>query len=128
MFKGERCYGDTILEIRSHFKPTETFQYTHFTSSHATGVKKGFFKGEAFRLLRTKSSKYLFEESINNFKSHLRVRGYPDNLVNKVLAEVKFTDRESALQQKPQGEKNKLTPFVAQYNPSVHQCLVLEKC
>ena len=119
MFKGERCYGDAILEICTHFKPTETFQFTHFTSSHAKGVKKGFIKGETFRLLRTKSSKNLFEESINNFKSHLRVRGYPDNLVNKVLAEVKFTDRESALQQKPQGEKNKLTPFVTQYNPSV---------
>ena len=53
----------------------------HFTSSHATtGVQKGFVKGEAFRLLR-KILKKLFEGSINNFKSHLRVRGYSDNLV-----------------------------------------------
>ena len=40
-------------------------------------------------------------------------------LVNKVLAEVKFTDRKSALQQKPQKVKNGLMPFVTQYNPSV---------
>ena len=81
-------------------------------------MKKGFSKGKAFRLLRTNSSKKLFEESINNFKSQ-NVRGCPDNPVINVLAEVKFTDRESALQQKLQGEKNKLRPFVTQYNPSV---------
>ena len=119
VFKGERFYEDVILDIRTHFKPTETFQYTHVNSWHAPGVKKGFSKGKAFRLLRTNSSKKLFAESINNLKSHLRVRGYPDNLVINVLAEVKFTDRESALQQKLQGEKNKLRPFVTQYNPSV---------
>ena len=49
----------------------------------------------------------------------MRVRDYPDNLVNKALAEVKFTDRKSALQQKLQKVKNGLMPFVTQYNPSV---------
>ena len=45
--KGERFYEDPILDIRTHFKPTQTFQYTHFTSWHAPGVKKGFSKGKA---------------------------------------------------------------------------------
>ena len=36
-----------------------------------------------FRLLKTDSSKPTFKENIKNFRSHLRVRGYPDNLVNK---------------------------------------------
>ena len=48
----------------------------------------------------------------------MRVPGYRDNLVNKLLAEVKFTDRQSALQQKPQKVQNGLMPFVTQYNPS----------
>ena len=82
-------------------------------------MKKGFIKGEAVRLLRTNSSKTTFEESVKNFRSHLHVRGYPDNLVNKVLAEDKFTDTKSALQQKPQKVQNGLMPFVIQYNPSV---------
>ena len=82
-------------------------------------MKKGFIKGEALRLLRTNSSKATFEENVENFRSHLRVRGYSDNLENKILAEVKFTDRKSALQQKPQKVKNGLMPFVTQYNPSV---------
>ena len=53
----------------------------HFTSSHATtGGKKDLLKAKHLDF-REKSSKNLFEGSINNFKSHLRVRGYPDNLV-----------------------------------------------
>ena len=117
VFKGERFHKDSILDITTHFKPTEKFQYTHYTSCHAPGMKKGFIKGEALRLLRINSSETKFEENIRNFKSNLRVQGYPDYLVNKVLAEVKFTNR-SALEQKPQRMQSGLIPFVTQYNPS----------
>ena len=47
------------------------------------------------------------------------VRGYPDYLVNKVLAEVKLTNRISALEQKPLRVQSGLMPFATQYNPSV---------
>ena len=57
VFKGERFIKESILDIKTHYKPTETFQYTHFTSCHPPGVKRGFIKGEAIRLLRTNSSK-----------------------------------------------------------------------
>lgn len=118
VFKGERFNKESILDIRTHFKATETFQYTHFSSCHAPGVAKGFIKGEALRLLRTNSSKPLFEENISNFKSRLRERGYPSDLVEKILSEVKFTERKSALQEKQKVRKN-ILPFVTQYNPSV---------
>ena len=118
VFKGERFYEESILDIRTHFKPNETFQYTHFSSCHAPGVAKGFIKGEALRLLRTNSSKALFEENINNFKSRLSDRGYPKNVVEKTLIEVKFEERKYALQEKQKVRKN-ILPFVTQYNPSV---------
>ena len=92
---------DAILDVRTHFKPTETFQYTHFGSCHPQGVKKGFIKGEALRLLRTNSSKIIFEEKITNFKAHLLQRGYPEDLINTTLSEVNFKDRKLVLQQKP---------------------------
>ena len=57
VFKGERFITESILDIKTHYKPTETFQYTHFTSCHNPGVKRGFIKGEAIRLLRTNSLK-----------------------------------------------------------------------
>ena len=31
IYKGDRFRNDSILDIRTHYKPTETFQYTHFT-------------------------------------------------------------------------------------------------
>ena len=108
MDKGERFERDAILDVRTHFKPTETFQYTHFGSCHPQGVKKGFIKGEALRLLRTNSSKLIFEEKITNFKAHLLQRGYPEDLS---LSEVNVKDRKLALQQKPKTNL-RILPFV----------------
>ena len=52
-YKGERFCNQGILDIRTYFKPTETFQYTHYSSCHPAGVRKGLIKGEALTLLRT---------------------------------------------------------------------------
>ena len=104
--------------MRTHFKPTETIQYTHFTSYHPPGVRKGFIKGEALRLLRTNSSKTTFEEKITQFKRRLRDRGYPDNLLENILSEIKFSERMSALLNK-QKTRKRILPFVTEYRPSV---------
>ena len=71
VYKGEGFRDESVLDVRTHFKPTETFQCTHFSTCHQPGVKRGFIKGEALRLLRTNSSKTFFEESVTNFKTHL---------------------------------------------------------
>ena len=96
VYKGERFQKEAILDIKTHYKPTETFQYTHNTSCHPPGrlapsrpllgsaseasrkvtylnrtstkdlkvyppgVKRGFIKGKAIRLLRTNSSQKQF--------------------------------------------------------------------
>ena len=83
VFKGERFNKQTILDIRTHFKPTETFQYTHFFSCHPPGVGKGFIKGEALRPLRTNSSAKSFVEIITQFKTRLSARDYPNSLVER---------------------------------------------
>ena len=107
-----------FLDVRTHFKPTETFQYTHFDSCHPPGVRKGFIKGEALRLLRTNSSKAKFDEHIALFKQRLRHSGYPDNLLNMILPEVNFSQRMSALQNK-QKTRKRILPFVTEYRPSM---------
>ena len=33
-----RFQNDAVLDVRTHFKPTEAFQYTHFSSSHSPRV------------------------------------------------------------------------------------------
>ena len=47
VFQDPRLITDKILDVETHLKPTETFQYTQF--SHPLSVKKGFVKGEALR-------------------------------------------------------------------------------
>ena len=64
VFKGERFYKESVLDVRTHFKAPETFLYMHFSSCHAPGVAKGFIKGEALRLLRTNSSKPLYANEV----------------------------------------------------------------
>ena len=118
VYKGTRFKDQSILDVKTHFKPTETFQYTHFTSCRPPSMKNGFVKGEALRILRTNSSKDTFKENISKFKRHLRDRAYPRNLVEKLLSEIKFTRRASVLKGNNNTQKD-ILPFVTQYQPSV---------
>ena len=78
------------------------------------GVRKGFIKGEALRLLRTNSSIVTFKENITQFKRGLRDRGYPENLLENTLPEIKFSERISALQNKQKTDK-RILPFITKY-------------
>ena len=81
--KGDRFKKHSLLDVRTHFEPTATFQYTHFDSCHLPRIRKGFNKREALRLLRTNSSKAKFDEHIALFKQRLQHRGYPDGILYK---------------------------------------------
>ena len=84
--KRERFIKESILDIKTHYKPTETFQYTHCNSCHPPGVKNGFIKGEAIRLLSTNSSKTTFEDSLVKFGQHLRTHGYPKTVIERFFS------------------------------------------
>ena len=103
--------------MSTHFKPTEKFQYTHVKSCHPPGVKKGFVKGEAIRLLRTNSNESEFSTQIENFKKRLLERGYTETQIKKTLAEVNFESRSATLKKKPKNEE-KILPFVTELNPA----------
>ena len=119
VYKGERFLKEATLDVKTHFKPTETFQYTHYSSCHPPGVKRGFIKGEAIRLLRTNSSEKNFQEAMCNFKTRLEARGYPKNLIESTLSEVSFAGRQSALKKQTKQTKGKIMPFVTTYHPGV---------
>ena len=114
IYKDQRFYKVSVLDMRTHFKPTETFQYSFFTSCHPPGVKKGFIKGEGLRLLRTNSSIKTLEENIAKFKKYLMERGYPQNFINNALSEVRFEQRTQALLQQKETKK-RIFPFITQY-------------
>ena len=103
------CLRCERLKINLFLKCTRTSNRQKLSST-------GYIKGEASRLLRTKSS--TFEENITLFNQRLRNRGYLDNLINKTLSEVNLRERMSALQNKLKTRKNILR-FVMEYRPSV---------
>ena len=116
VFKGPRFIQGKILNnVQTHFNPTETFQYTHFFSCHPLSVKKGFVKVETLRLLRTNPVKESFELKKKEFLTRLIERGYPRELVETVLVEVRFESRKTALQNKPKTSK-KILPFMTTSN------------
>ena len=43
-YKGERFLKEAILDVETHYKPSETFQCTHYSSCHPLGVKRGFIQ------------------------------------------------------------------------------------
>ena len=119
VYKGERFAKQSILDIKTHSKANPTFQYTHFSSCHPPGIKKGFIlKGKALRLLRSNSSETAFKTTITQIKTNLIENGYPETLVSTTLAEITFEERKPALQQKPK-QNTRILPFVTQYRPSV---------
>ena len=71
----------SVFELYSGWLPLtnqqklSSTQYTDFYSCNPPGVKKGFIKGEALRLLRTNSSQITFERNIINFQNRLLERG-----------------------------------------------------
>ena len=95
MYKGAKFQKECILDVQTYYKATENFQYANFYLCHPPGITKGFIKGEAPRLLRRNSSQLTFEENVKNFEKHLLNKGYPTNVVEKHLSEVKFSDRKS---------------------------------
>ena len=118
VFKDPRFITDKILDVQTHFKPTETFQYTHFSSCHPLSVKKGFVKGEALRLLRTNSVKESFEFKKLQFLTRLLERGYPKSFAEDILTEIKFSMRNTALQNKSKTAKKTIRPFITISNPA----------
>ena len=118
VFKGPRLLTLRILDSQTHFKPTETFQYTHFSSCQPFITKKRFIKGEALRLLRLNSVKDIFFFKYKrDFEQSLCNRGYPTALVYKILTEVQFSDRTEALRNETKKAKE-ILPFVTTNNPA----------
>ena len=43
VYEGDRFNKDSILDVRTHFKPTETFEYTNFYSCHSPSLLADVF-------------------------------------------------------------------------------------
>ena len=95
IFKGRRFNTNRHLDISTHFKKTNTFQYLHFSSSHPRSVFKGLVKGETIRFLRSNTDPHTYNKTINKFREHLFLRNYPKLFVDRILANITHSLRAS---------------------------------
>ena len=99
-----------LLELYGHSKrrsksPPKLWMFKHITSLQKRFnirtslqvtllvLRRGFIKGEILRLLRTNSVKETFELRKLEFLARLLERGYPRELTENILGEVKFSSR-----------------------------------
>ena len=106
LFKGPRFESNKVIDVQTHSKATETFQYTHFSSGQR----------ETLRLLRTNSIKERVESNKRDIKFRLLERGYTQELVNNIQAEVDFSSRNNVLKYNPKTSKN----FYRSSPPTTH--------
>ena len=85
LFKGGRFNTTNHLDMSTHFKKTNTFQYLHFSSSHPRGVFKGLVNGEATRFLRSNTDAHTYYSTLHTFREHLLLRGYPKDFIDRNL-------------------------------------------
>ena len=95
IFKGGKFNTTNHLDISTHFKTTNTFQYLHFSSSHPRSIFKGLVKGEAIRFLRSNTNAHTYYNTISTFRKHLLRRNYPRRFVDSILRNITYDLRAS---------------------------------
>ena len=95
IFKGGKFNTTNHLDISTHFKTTNTFQYLHFSSSHPRSIFQGLVKGEAIRFLRSNTNAHTYYNTINTFRKHLLRRNYPRRFVDSILRNITYDLRAS---------------------------------
>ena len=95
IFKGDRFIETGHIDLSTHFKSTNTFQYLHFSSSHPRSVFKGLVKGEAIRFLHSNTHAPTYHATLRKFRQHLLLRNYPRDFVDRILGRITYDLRAS---------------------------------
>ena len=75
VYKGKGFTSSRVLDIKTHTKTTETYQYLHRASCHPDSIFRGFIKGTVILRIRTNSDPDNLKSALANFKTKLIERG-----------------------------------------------------
>ena len=95
VFKGERFNKQAILDIRTHFKPTETSGTLTSLPAIHQGLEKGLSKVKPYFFLEQTLQRNLpLNIPCTQFKTRLRARDYPKSLVERIKNNVRSQMKE----------------------------------
>ena len=97
VYKGDRFRRNGVLDIETHFKATNKFQYLHYESSHPRATAKAVVLGECHRFLRSTSDPQRYAETVEKHTERLQRRGYPGGLTRRLTDTVPFSRRTEIL-------------------------------
>ena len=123
IFKGERFSQENILDIKTHFKPTNTFQYLERTSCHSRHVFLGLIRGQVIRYIKTSCNKGDLEITLQQFKSNLIKRRYKEKEIETCINEALSMNDRSDLIKLNINKRTKDIPLVmaTKYNPCIRK-------
>ena len=119
---------DRTLYTSLYNKPTDTFDYLHYSSAHPSHCKTAGPRGQLIRIRRICKKDTDFEFYGKRCCSHYIRRGYPPDIVDKAFTEIsKFTQDDLLKPRERPTTGNKLF-FSVPYNPrNVHLNSLIQK-
>ena len=100
------------LESEVHVKPTDRYQYLHYSFSHPEHTKRSIVFSQTLRVSRICSREIDFRDHCRRMRSWFLKRKYPEKLIDKEMKKVRFIP--ANLQNK---KREKGVPFVVTYHP-----------
>ena len=97
IYKGTQFNTCNILDTKTYQKPLNLYQYLHYTSAHPPKVFKAIVRGECIRYIRTNTSYETYAAMVHAFSQRLHKRGYPNKMIKKNTAAVKYQHRQTYL-------------------------------
>ena len=87
------------LETNLFIKPSNKQLYLDFYSNHPDPCKEGIIYGQALRVIERCSKTEDTDSHLENLKSKLKSRNYPEDLVDKKISVARKKSRQSLIQQ-----------------------------
>ena len=109
------CGG--LVETNLYIKPTNLQLYLDFFSNHPEPCKEGVVYGQALRILERCSKTEDAEKHLDDLKSKLKNRNYPEELISKKFYEEKNNPRKDLIfQKRSQTQKNDKVRLIFTHN------------
>ncbi|KAK3756747.1 hypothetical protein RRG08_018469 [Elysia crispata] len=111
---------DNYIHTDLYSKPTDTFNYLHWSSCYPQHTRRSIPYSLAFRLVRICSSEPALTRRLNDLKHHLKKRGFPPKHTQAAINKALEAPRSKALQRKDRSlSESQRIPLVLTYNPAL---------
>ena len=101
-------------------KPADCHQYLHYNSCHPEHLKKSSIYSQGLRIKRLCSEATALANHLKDLKSWFCGSGYPENMVTKQLARVKYRNSKDLLRTNDCVSKEIGVPLVVTYHPHLN--------